>query len=76
MNQLFPIVPWPPEKCAPVLEDMFPLLRNIETHYGLIPPDTEYMWSYLESRGVSDKGVAPFTLAYGPQMGIKAYIEW
>jgi nicotinamide phosphoribosyltransferase len=46
-----------------------------ETHYGLIPPDTRYMWSYLESRGVTDKGVNPQTLVYGPQMGIKAYLE-
>ena len=46
-----------------------------ETHYGLIPPDTRYMWSYLESRGVSDKGVVPETLVYGNQIGMIAYLE-
>ena len=46
-----------------------------ETHYRFIPPDTQYMWSYLESRGVSDKGVTPETLVYGMQMGMISYLE-
>jgi len=46
-----------------------------ETHYRLIPPDTRYMWSYLESRGVSDKGVKPETLVFGTQILLKTYLE-
>lgn len=46
-----------------------------ETHYGLLPKDTRYMWSYLESRGVSDKGVVPETLMYGTQILLKTYLE-
>jgi nicotinamide phosphoribosyltransferase len=46
-----------------------------ETHYRFIPPDTKYMWSYLESRGVTDKGVKPETLMYGTQILLKSYFE-
>ncbi len=46
-----------------------------QTHYRFIPPDTRYMWSYLESRGVTDKGVTPETLQIGTAMMIKAYLE-
>lgn len=46
-----------------------------ETHYRFIPPDARFMWSYLESRGVTDKGVIPQTLVYGIQMFLKAYLE-
>ena len=46
-----------------------------ETHYRLIPPDTRYMWSYLESRGVSDKGVTPETMMFGTQILLKSYLE-
>ena len=46
-----------------------------QTHYRLLPPNTRYMWSYLESRGVSDKGVTPETLMYGTQIMLKSYLE-
>lgn len=46
-----------------------------ETHYRFIPPDARYMWSYLESRGVSDKGVKPEILMFGTQILLKTYFE-
>ena len=46
-----------------------------ETHYRFIPPDTRYMWSYLESRGVSDKGVKPETLVFGMNILLTSYLE-
>jgi len=46
-----------------------------ETHYRLLDPDIEYVYSYLESRGVNDKGVAPETLFFGLQMLMKTYME-
>src|ERR1035437_234080 len=46
-----------------------------ESHYRFLPPDTRYMWSYLESRGVSDKGVKPETIMFGMNILLVSYLE-
>jgi len=38
------------------------------THYRMLPPDVAFVYSYLESRGVSDKGVPAETLFFGLQI--------
>lgn len=45
------------------------------THWNLLPPGTQYVYSYAESRGVSDKGVPPETLFFGLQVYLKKYFE-
>ncbi len=45
------------------------------THGILLPPGTEYVYSYAESRGVSDKGVPKETLFFGLQIYLKKYFE-
>lgn len=43
------------------------------THWNLLPPKTQYVYSYAESRGVTDKGVPKETLFFGLQMYLKKY---
>jgi len=45
------------------------------THWNLLPPKTQYVYSYAESRGVTDKGVPKETLFFGLQMYLKKYFE-
>lgn len=53
-----------------IMKDNLLLLTDAykQTHYRMLPPDTKYVYSYLESRGVSDKGVPAETLMYGLQI--------
>lgn len=46
-----------------------------ETHPGMIDPDIEYIQSYLESRGVSDKGVTRETEIIGTTMILAGYFS-
>lgn len=45
------------------------------THWNLLPPKTQYVYSYAESRGVTDKGVPKETLFFGLQVYLKKYFE-
>jgi nicotinamide phosphoribosyltransferase len=44
------------------------------THWWMLPHAMTYQHSYLESRGVSDKGVPQETLFYGLQITLKKYL--
>lgn len=46
-----------------------------ETHWKMLPKGLTTQYSYLESRGVSDKGVPQETLFFGLQIILKKYLE-
>lgn len=44
------------------------------THWKMIPENVQYTYAYLESRGVTDKGVPSETVFFGLQYYIKRYM--